>query len=139
MKWYFYLNYFIYRFYDKKWGKRDNPVFTAFFAPIVLVNLNIFTIFVLNNFINDFWTKPKLHPHYKGIIIAFFVFLGIINYLLLYRKKKYVKIFDEFKKNNDKYKHWNLSVKLYIISSIALFLIVLIIADWRNHNLGVFD
>ena len=139
MNWYFYLNYFIFRYFDKKWGKRDNPVLTALFTTSLLVHLNIFTILGGYWLVTDFWTTPGLHPHYKPIIIAWLAFLVLINYLLLYRKKKYVKVFDEFKKNNDKYKHWNLSVKLYIILSIALCLIVLIIADWRNRELGMFS
>jgi MFS superfamily sulfate permease-like transporter len=134
MKWYYYLNYFIYRFYDKKWGNRDNPMFRALTIPTLLVYLNAFTIWMIYEFITDFWTIPKTYPHYKIVIVAIFIFLGIVNYLILYRKKKYVKVFDEFKKNNDNYKHWNLSVKLYIILSIALFLIALIIADMRNNN-----
>jgi hypothetical protein len=139
MKWYFYLNYFIFRFYEKKWGKLDNPVLTAFLATCLLVHLNIFTIVASYTLIVDFWTVPELSGPYRVNIIAQMAFLGIVNYLLLYRKKKYVKIFDEFKKNEDYYKKWNKSSLLYIILSVVFMLATLIIADWRNRNLGMFN
>jgi hypothetical protein len=138
MKWYFYLNYFIYRFYDNKWGKRDNSMLTALLTPCLLVHFNVFTVYTLYLFITDFWTIPQLPPNYKNIVITWLAFLAIVNYFILYHKKKYIKVFAEFKKNNDKYKRWNRSVRLYIIGSIIICLIVLIIADLRNHNFELY-
>lgn len=135
MKWYFYLNFFIYRHYEKK---KDAPVITTLLVTSLLVNLNVFTIYTIYQFATDFWTIPKLHQDYKIIIIAFLSFLVIVNYFLLFYKKRYVEIFDEFKKNNKIYKHWDMSAKLYIILSIVVCLIILIIADLRNHNFELY-
>ena len=135
MKWYFYLNYFIYRHYKKK---EYIPVVTALLGTCLLVYLNIFTIWVIYKFITDFWTIPQPLSDYKIIIITGMAFICLINYLLLYNRKKYVKVFEEFKKNNDKYKNWDISARLYIILSISICLIVLIIADLRNHNFELY-
>ena len=61
-------------------------------------------------------------------------FLGLINYLLLYRKKKYEDVFEEFRRNYDKYKKWNKSVLAYIIITCLLMIIVLVIAVLRNEH-----
>ena len=49
-----------------------------------------------------------------------------------------MSFFNEFEKNIDMYKHWNLSAKSYIFLSIGLCLITLIIADLRNHNFELY-
>jgi Ca2+/H+ antiporter len=135
MKWYFYLNFFIYRHYKKN---ENSPVISALIAISLLLHLNIFTISTIYHFATNFWTTPQLHQNYIIIIIAFLCFLAVLNYVLIYHKKKYVKIFEEFKKDSDNYKHWDISSKLYIILSIALCLITLIIADLRNHNFELY-
>jgi Ca2+/Na+ antiporter len=131
MEWYFYLNYVIYRFYKRK--KDNTPVFRAFFVTILLIAFNLLTIRSIYFFIKDFSVIPQSSGHYKIEGIVFFSFLGLINYLLLYRKKKYEDVFWEFQNNYDKYKKWDKSVKWYIILSIVTTIVVSIIADIRNH------
>lgn len=135
MKWYFYLNFFIYRHYKKK---RDAPIISTLLITSLLIYINVFTISTIYQFATDFWTVPELHQNYKSIIILFLFFLVILNYFLLYHNKKYVKIFDKFKKNNEIYQHWDMPTRLYIILSIILCLITLIIADLRNHNFELY-
>ncbi len=135
MEYYFYLNFYIYQYYKKK---QEAPLVSTLLVISLLINLNIFTLIMIYNFIIDFWTIPKLHQNYIIIIITFLSFLVIINYFLLYYKKRYVGIFERFKKQNEIYKHWNLPVKIYIISSIILCLVTLIIADLRNHNFELY-
>jgi hypothetical protein len=131
MEWYFYLNYVIYRYYKRK--KDDIPVFRAFFVTVLLIAFNILTIENIYLFIKDFFVIPKLSEYYKIEGIVHLSFLGLINYLLLYRKKKYEDVFWEFQNNYDKYKKWDKSVKWYIILTIVISIVVLIIADIRNH------
>ncbi|KFF25298.1 hypothetical protein [Chryseobacterium vrystaatense] len=135
MTYYFYLNFYIYQYYKKK---QEAPLISTLLVISLLVNLNAFTIVMIYNFVTDFWTIPKLYGDYKVIIIAFLCFFVIINYFLLYHKKRYVKIFEKFRENNEIYKQWDLPVKIYIILSIALCLVTLVIADLRNHNFELY-
>ena len=131
MKWHFYLNYCIYRFYVNR--KDDIPVYSALLVSVTLISLNAVTIRGIYWFIYDFWTIP--HTSHSNIkVIAFMSFLGLINYLLLYRKKKYEDVFEEFRRNYDKYKKLDKSVKLYIILTIVTTILVLVIADVRNQH-----
>ncbi|BAX79998.1 hypothetical protein ALGA_1623 [Labilibaculum antarcticum] len=57
--------------------------------------------------------------------------LAILNYLVLYRGGYYKEVFEDFDRAGDSYQHWNKYVSIYIISSIFLFLVVLLIADYR--------
>lgn len=129
--WYFYLNYRIYRFYERK--KEGIPGFFSFSATMVLVSLNIFSIIGLGGFflssVHDLIVSLN-----KYSIIVLYAGIGMFNYLTLYKNKYYEEIFNDFDKNTEKYKPWNLSVKLYIVLSITLLLVTLVIADLRNHG-----
>lgn len=135
MKWYLYLNYRIYNYYNKR---QDIPIFSSLLVISLLIFTNIFSIHTIYLFITDFWTVPKLNPEYKIIITVFMTFLLILHYFLLYHKDKYVNIFKEFEENTNKYNNWNLSIKFYIIGSFILCLIILVIADLRNHNFELY-
>lgn len=113
-------------------------MFATLVVVSLLLHLNIFTIYMVYLFVVDFWTIPKLNPNYKVIIIIFLSSLVIANYFLIYYKKKYLKIFEKFENNNEIFKHWDISAKLYIIMSIVICVIVLIIADLRNHNFELY-
>ena len=135
MEYYYYLNFYIYRYYKRK---QDVPLISTLLVVALLLHLNVFTIIIIYQFITDFWNTPKLDPNYKIIVIVFLFFLVILNYFLLYHNKKYVKIFDKFKKNIEIYQRWNFFTKLYIVLSILLCLVILIIADLRNHNFELY-
>lgn len=135
MKWYIYLNFYIYSYYKKR---EQAPVISTLIITSLLLHLNIFSIYMIYMFVTDLWTIPKLHSNYIVIIVTFLLFLVIINYFLIYYKQKYMSFFNEFEKNIDMYKHWNLSAKSYIFLSIGLCLITLIIADLRNHNFELY-
>lgn len=132
---YYYLNFFLHRYYKKK---RESPVVSTLVIVTLFVFLNLFSIIMTYEFITDFWTVPKLHPNYKFNTIAFLFLFSVFNYFILYRKQKYVSIFNRFEKNKDKYKHWDIAVKIYIIFTITMCLLVLIIADLRNHNFELY-
>lgn len=127
MTWYFYLSYRIFSFYRRK---RDSmPQLFSFLATVVLIGTNILSTKALLSFI-----FPLLKQSSKYYVLGLFAFLSILNYLLLYRNKYYEEVFDDFDKQGENYKGWNLSVKLYIILSIAFMLGTLALADLRNHG-----
>lgn len=137
MKWYFYLNYYIYRFYCRYKHKGELPVFRAFLTTMILIGLNLSTITTIYELLSDFWTIPK-DDNYKMKAILELSALAFFNYVILYRKKKYIEVFDEFRRNNERYKKWDKSVMWYIILTVAIMLVVLIIADLRNHNFELY-
>ena len=128
MNWYYYLNYKIYKYYK---SKRDStPVFYAFAVTVTLACLNLLTIIFAYSFI-DQSIKKQIN---RVLGIYTMVALALVNYLLLYRNKKYEDVFNDFAISSFDYKSWDLSVKIYIGVSIALCLIVLIIADMINQG-----
>ena len=127
MNWYYYLTYRIYKFYQRK--KDTTPVLASFFACVMLLGINISTILILVNLF-----KPLSYFESKYNALPLMLLLALLNYFLLYRKKKYVDIFHHFDRNRELYRKWDLSVTLYIIGTIVFMLVVLIIADIRNNQ-----
>lgn len=126
MTWYYYLNYRIYSYYRK----RDNmPVFFSFLATTTLVTLNIFSILCVVGFF-----YPLTNVINKINMLVLYAVMAIFNYGVLYRNKYYEEVFYDFDKQGEKYKRWNLSVRLYIGISIAFLLATLAIIDLRNHG-----
>ncbi|MEO8886664.1 MAG: hypothetical protein ABI367_11415 [Mucilaginibacter sp.] len=111
--------------------KRDNtPVFYAFLVTVVLFYLNLFTLVAGVSFI---WKDLKKLGTAFNVITVMCV-LALLNYLILYKGKKYEDIFNEFEIDSLGYKDWDFSIKIYIIVSITLCLIALIIADRINQG-----
>lgn len=127
MTWYYYLNYRIYKFYQKK---RDSmPVLFSFLGSVLLVYMNTFSVFGLIGFY-----YPSTEYTNKLYVLMVMLILAVFNYFTLYKGKRYIDVFDDFDKEIDKYKSWNKSVPIYIISSILLMLVVLLIADYRHDG-----
>ena len=127
MNWYYFLNYRIYKFYLRK--KESMPAFFSFMATITLLNLNFLSVFGLLSFF-----YPSMKSINKFYALIFMVILGVINYLVLYRRKYYIEVFDDFDREREDYKKWDKSVTIYIIASILFVLITLAIADYRHDG-----
>ncbi|RNC63847.1 hypothetical protein D7D25_14115 [Proteiniphilum sp. X52] len=127
MNWFYYLNYRIYKFYQRR--KDSTPAIASFFACITLLFLNIFIILAMIDFL---WPLSYFDSKYNALLLMFL--LALLNYLLLYRKKKHVDIFHHFDRNRELYRKWDLSTTLYIVGTIVFMLVILIIADIRNHR-----
>jgi len=127
MNWYYYLNFRIYKFYEKK----DNiPGFYSFLVTSTLMCLNVISIIAIIGFeLASFRQFMK-----KGNALLLFIFMGGLNYFLLYKGNYYKDVFNEFDLHSSRYKNWALGVKLYLIISICLLLSVLVIADLLNHG-----
>ncbi len=126
MTWYFYLNFRIYRYYDKKMERM--PALYSFMGTLFLLTFNIFCIVGLIGFIYPTSIINKYTTLGLGLIVA------LLNYLFLYRGEYYKEVFSDFEKYESRYESWKKSVPIYIISSIALLLIVLAIADYRHDG-----
>lgn len=127
MIWYYYLNYRIYKFYQRK---RDSmPVLFSFLGSILLLFMNVFSFLLIVDFF-----KPFLFLVNKYYVFVLMLVLAVINYFVLYRGEHYLIVFDNFDNSSDKYKSWNKYVLLYTIGSILIMLIVLGIADYRHDG-----
>lgn len=131
MTWFFYLNYKVFNFYRRK---RDSmPALFSFLATMVLVSFNIFSILGISGlFINS--VHSFILGSGKFSILILYAFIGIFNYVALYRGARYEEVFAFFDKNEVRYKKWNLSVTLYILGSIVAMLAMLVLADLVNHG-----
>jgi len=106
MTWYYYLNYRIYKFYQRK--REDMPALYSFLGSALLLYLNVFSILSIVSFFNSLILLNKLNALILLIVFAAF------NYLVLYRRKHYMDVFDDFDKASDTYKSWNNSVPFYM-------------------------
>lgn len=117
MKAFYYLNYFIYRFYE---SRDADPFIYSLNGSSLLIVLNIITLYYG---VNYFILNQEIRFGYSAILILFAV-IGA-NYLTLYNGKRYERIFTEMRRNDN-----SISQTLcltYIIVSIlgCLFLILL--------------
>lgn len=127
MTWYYYLNYRIFKFYERK--RNSMPAWFSFLASTTLTSINFISLIGIAGFMYPFLNNiNKIHALILMAICA------LLNYLVLYRGKYYVEVFDDFEKYESRYNSWEKSVPIYIISSIVLFFIVLAIADYRHDG-----
>lgn len=127
MNWYYYLNFKVYQFYKK----RDNiPGFYSFLVTTALLLFNVMSILA----IIGFFLPSFMRVMNKQNVLLMASFIGLLNYLLLYRGGSYKEVFNDFEICSADFKNWDLLVKLYLILSGCLFLGVLVIADIRNHG-----
>jgi len=72
----------------------------------------------------------------KKVVLITYALICFLNYMILYKSRLYEEVFNDFEHNLIRYglKSWDVSVKLYITISICLFLILMIIADLKNHS-----
>ena len=127
MIWYYYLNYRIYKFYQKK--KDSMPVLYSFLGTLLLLFMNIFSILLIVDFFKSFLSLGN-----KYCILVPMLILSVFNYFVLYQGGNYKSIFESFDSSKDKYRSWNKYVIIYIIGTVILMLIVLGIADYRHNG-----
>jgi hypothetical protein len=101
------------------WGESDLPQYNAMFATSFLIFLNITTLFILIEALMG--TKylvsiPMIEYSAGGILLMLFV----VNYFLLVRHGKYLKIAEELRKESQIQKRRGLIfIWLYIIGSFV--------------------
>jgi hypothetical protein len=113
--------------------KKDSlPVFYAFLVTSTLLCLNVFILF---GGVGLFIPLVRQLVNVK-VVLTTYALISFLNYLILYRALLYKEVFEEFEHEIVRYnmKNWDMSVKLYIIISISLFLLLLVIADLKNHG-----
>lgn len=117
-----YLYYRLYTWNLKKWGENDLPQWNALFGVSFMMFLNLGLLGLLLQFLGvNIYLRNEL-PIKKLIIIMLGLF--VINYFLFIRKRDYILIIKELKKESIKKRKINtILVWLYVILSFALFAI----------------
>lgn len=123
MKKLFYLNYFIYRFYEKR---DPDPFIYSFFGSSLLGSLNLISIFIV---FQDF-AGFQFSKYYSVLILI--VLLGL-NYFSLYKNSKHKEIFFTISQKD------NLNRKFRIFVTYLFFTIVLILLIVMYIRINRFD
>ncbi len=89
MKAFYYLNYFIYRFYE---NRDPDPFIYSLNGSSLLIVLNFMTFYYG---ISYFWMGVSLSLDYWVGIIAIAIIFA--NYLILYKGEKYIEVFNEYR------------------------------------------
>lgn len=91
---FYYLNYFIYRFYERR---DPDPFIYSLNGSVLLLVLNLITFYYG---ISYFELNMQMSLNYYTIVVVLLIFVGT-NYNLLYRKNKYENIFIHIKGNDN--------------------------------------
>lgn len=123
MKKLFYLNYFIYKFYEKR---DPDPFIYSFFGSSLLVCLNLMSIFIiLQDFVGFQFSK------YYSIFI--FIFLFGFNYFSLYKNSKHKEIFFTIGQEENLNRKF-LFFLTYSFFTIALILLIVVCIRIKNFD-----
>jgi hypothetical protein len=82
---FYYLNFFIYRWYK---SKDKDPLLFSFLAPVLLISTNIFCVFYCFNVISGIDLFNDKIYHYAPLLAT-----SLFSYLVLYRGGKYNDVF----------------------------------------------
>ena len=123
MEFYYYLNYIIIDCYRRK--KDSAPLSASFFLPILFISFNVMSILFWSSVLFDFKISIA-----KESSILFCAVIAIINYFILYHKRRYKSIFENMEKEKILYKKkYGVSAKIYIAFTILIFLSALFAVD----------
>jgi hypothetical protein len=125
----YYYTYYILAKAVKKLNRRDTDfAFTGIMILDLLIAFNIITI------VSYIGGKAFIHTQPKLIGGGLAVFVGIINYFILMRDKKYKTIISEYDAKYRPVNRWHiLLVATYAISSFAISIYIATIV--RNQNI----
>jgi len=130
-----YLYYRIYIWNLGMWGESDLPHLNALIGVsfLIFVNLTMILIVIEAMINSQFLFELPNSEYYAG---AFFLVLVLMNYFLLARNGKYLKIVEEFKKESIAQKRKGIAfVWFYIVGSFILYpLTILLIKKIISSN-----
>lgn len=124
MNWFYYLNYRIFKYYQRK--KESIPTLYSILGTAMLLFMNIYSSLLL---VEIFKPIPFLED--KKFVLILFMILVLLIYLILYRKSQYISIFENFDKTCEKNDVRKRYISIYIMSTIVILLALLGIADFR--------
>lgn len=119
MKYWYFINYKIYEFYDQR--KDSTPAAASAGVSSVLVQLNFITV---HYFVYTFLGINLIY--HIPVIIIIYAALLLFNYITIYRDKKYEKIFKEMEDWDFRDQQPSKLFYLYFFSTIFTFLGVMI-------------
>ena len=118
-----YINYFIYKFYERK---DPDPVIYSFFGSSLLVSLNIMSgLIVLQEFLGFQSLK-----YYSVFVLGVFL---CVNYFYLYRKLRYKEIFFKIGQEDNLNRKF-LYFIIYLLGTFILILSLVIFIRMRKFD-----
>jgi hypothetical protein len=121
---FYYLNYFIYRFYERR---DSDPFIYSLNGSSLLVLLNLLTLYYG---VTYFYLKQEARLGLFVVIIL--LVIVTVNYLVLYRNNRYEEIFAKIRLE-DKSTYQTLCL-LYIVISILSCLFVILLVKYLKYG-----
>jgi len=121
---FYYLNYFIYRFYE---SRDADPFIYSLNGSSLLVLLNLMTVYYG---LTHFFLKQEVR---LGLLVVLVLLILVgVNYLILYKGKRYEKVFAEIKTiDNSTYQTFCF---VYILFSILSCLFAILLMKYQKYG-----
>ncbi len=123
MKWWYFINYKIYKLYYKFYKNTFDPAVYSAAVSAVLIQLNILCI----SYLIYLWIGIKILFHVATVIVIY-TFVLLFNYFTIYKDKKYLQIFEDMEKWEEKEKKTTIFFNLYFFISAVVFVLLFISA-----------
>ena len=133
IEFYFAIHYVIYRYYRKRW--REDPFMSLLYACALQGCLSVLFWEGIDDLLHRLFDTPYLFNGPLIIYIYAFTFY-FFEYLIFYRKEKYLEVFDEYDReiDNPAVKKRLRRARIFNSCILALDLISLFVADYCNHH-----
>ena len=125
MKYWIYINYKIYEFYENT--SESMPAVYSAGISAVLVNLNLLSAHYIIYLI--FGVKIIFHI---SILLFFYALILLINYFTIYKNKRYERLFEKMEDWEYRDRKPALFFNLYFLLSTAIFFITIVIGLFRE-------
>jgi hypothetical protein len=121
-----YFGFFVrmYKYTYDRYGESEEPELTGYSYISLLMTLNLLSLQVIIHPL--FMDTVYFYENLRSIGISAVIFVSFLNYFLLMRKKKYLKIVTEFKEASFKFSLY------YALISIFVFFVSLVLANLQN-------
>jgi hypothetical protein len=121
-----YFGFFVrmYKYVYDRYGESEQPELTGYHYISLLMTLNLFSLQIILHPL--FMDTVHFYENLLSILIPTGFFVLLLNYFLLMRKKKYLKIVTEFKEASFKFSLH------YALISIFVFVVSLVLANLQN-------
>ncbi len=128
---YFFMHYVVYKFYRKHNEDRQTAIITACCVEGVLF---IFLCLLINFFTENLLSISLIQS--KKIIWGVLIIFSVLEYILFFRKQRYLEVFNDFdaKCETAKVKKKVKLAKMINYCVLILGIIGLVVADYINHK-----
>lgn len=114
-----YLYFRIYTWNLRKFGEDDVPQFNALLGTAFLMLMNLLSIPIVSDQLGILAVSPD---RFRNLVIALIPLTFGINYLLLFRGQRYLRIAKEFSAESDRsHRRGTVAIAIYMVGSVGVF------------------